>query len=448
MSSSRRDFVRATLASGAALVLPPAMVGPARAEELLAIRDITLFDVRTKRNRPHQTVLVTGDRITAVGPASELAIPAGARMIEGRDRFLIPGLIDAHVHLTHILFQAGLTGDEILPLFLRHGVTTVRGTGDNVPAQSLLKKWAAANPGSSPRIFIGSGLIDGSPPWHQDVGWSITDPDAVPAYVERMKQFDVTTLKIYVGTERAVGRRVIDEGHKHGFVVAGHLGRYATPDAVRDGIDTLEHIFTVADFARDVADDRHSFDPRSDATKQLVDLIAASGTAVDPTLMVFWGTLFFVDIPEVIEHPDNHLVPKRLRDYWLSDNPRRLLGSASGPLAVRERTFARYQELVGMLHRAGVPILVGTDAPEPQVTPGASLHHEMEFLVASGMSAPEVLAAATLGNARSLREEKRIGAVEPGMFADLVVLQGDPTAAIQNSRLIQAVIRGGMVQQT
>jgi len=448
---SRRDFVRASLASGAALLLPSALVAEQRAAtarfdavDSIAIRDITLFDARTKRNRPHQTVLISGDRITAVGPASELAVPTGARVIEGRSRFLIPGLIDAHVHLTHILYQAGVTGDEVLPLFVQHGVTSVRGTGDNVPAQALLKRWAGANPTKSPRIFLGSGLIDGSPPWHQDVGWSITDPAAVPAYVAQMKQWDVTTLKIYVGTERAVGQRVIEEGHRQGFVVAGHLARYTTPDAVADGIDSLEHIFTVADFARDVADDRHSFDPRSDATKRLVDLIAARGTAVDPTLMVFWGTLFFVDVPAVVEHPDNLLVPKRLRDYWLSDNPRRLLGAASGPLAIRERTFARYQELVGMLHRAGVPILVGTDAPEPQVTPGASLHHEMELMVASGMSAADVLSAATQGNARLLKEEGRLGVIEPGMAADLVVLDADPLADIRNSRRISGVLRSGV----
>jgi imidazolonepropionase-like amidohydrolase len=98
-----------------------------------------------------------------------------------------------------------------------------------------------------------------------------------------------------------------------------------------------------------------------------------------------------------------------------------------------------------MLHRAGVPILVGTDAPEPQVPPGASLHHEMEFLAASGMRAGAVLAAATLGNARALQAEDRLGTVEPGRHADLVLLDADPLTDIRNTRRIAAVVRAGVL---
>lgn len=454
-SIERRTFVQSALVGGLGLASfsttssvrangTRSSERPSAADEL-AITDTTVFDPRTKRHRFHQTVLITGGRITAVAPASELAVPAGSQVIEGGGRYLTPGFIDAHVHLTHVLHQAGMTGDDVLPLYLAHGVTTVRSAGDNLPAQRLLQRYATATPETCPRIFTASPLVDAAPPWHQDIGWSLTDPAAVPAFVAQMVRWGVTTIKLYVGVDREVGRRVIKEAHRNGIVVSGHLSRYRTEDAVTDGIDCLEHIYSVADAARDDADDRHSFRPDSDATKRLIDLIAARGVAVNPTLMVFWGALFFVDVPAVIEHPDNLLVPKQLRDYWLADNPRRLEGRGVGSLALRERTFARYQALVGLLHQAGVKILVGTDSPEPQVTPGASLHHEMELLEASGMSAGDVLAAATLENARILRQQEHLGTVEPGRVADLVLLDADPLATITNTRRIRTVVRSGVI---
>ncbi|MBI2795281.1 MAG: amidohydrolase family protein [Gemmatimonadetes bacterium] len=441
---ARRDFVRTAAAAGVALPLTRWLGDHAVPAGQLAIVDTTVFDARTRRLRPHETVVVTGDRVSAIGPAAGLKAPPGARTIDGRGRYLIPGLIDAHVHLTHVLFQAGVTGDDILPLFLAHGVTSVRSTGDNVPAQALLQRYAASHAGIAPRIFSASYLIDGAAIDHPDVGWSLTDPAQVPDFVAQMARWQVTTLKIYVGVERPVGRRIIEEAHQRGLVVAGHLERYAPADAATDGIDSLEHIYTIADFARATPDDRHSFDPASDATKRLVDHVVAHNVAIDPTLMVFWGTLFFVDVPAVIEHPDNGLVPKRLRDYWLADNPRRLKDFSAGPLAIRWRTFGRYQELVGLLHRSGVRILAGTDSAEPQVTPGAALHHELELLVESGMGAADVLASATLENATILGQDANLGAVEQGKLADLVLLDADPLADIRNTRRIRQVIRGGM----
>ena len=96
-----------------------------------------------------------------------------------------------------------------------------------------------------------------------------------------------------------------------------------------------------------------------------------------------------------------------------------------------------------MLHDAGVPLLVGTDAPEPQVAPGASLHHELEFLVEAGMSEQEALVAATLENARILRREDELGSIEPGRRADLLLVEADPLSDIRNTRRIRGVIRGG-----
>ena len=420
----------------------PRAIQESRPQDLV-LHGVTVFDSLTGRLVPNQRILIRDDRIVDVDPR----VPLGENtsLLDAQGMYAIPGLIDAHVHLTHILYQSHMTGDEILPYFLGTGVTAVRSTGDNVPAQTLIERYAERHPDISPRIFRCSFLIGDRPPIHQDIGWSITDPALVAAFVADMAAWEVTTLKIYANCEPGVGRRVIEEEHNHDLVVTGHLNTYHTADAVRDGIDCLEHIYTVADFLRANPEDRHSVDLTTDDAHRLIDLIAERNVAVDPTLMVFWGTLFFVDVPEVIDHPDNVLMPDRLRRFWEKARPRQLETSASGPLDIRQATFSTYQTLVRMLHEAGVPILVGTDAPEPQVAPGYSLHHEMEFLVDSGLSPATVLSAATIQNARVLKQTADLGSITPGKMADLVLLEANPLEDIRNSRRIHRVIKGGTI---
>lgn len=392
---------------------------------------------------PRQSVLVRGERIEAVGRG--LKAPRESQVLDGRGRYLIPGLIDAHTHVVTVLYWAQMTGEVTFPYYLANGVTSIRNTGDRVAAQKILQRYALEHPASSPRLFLASDLIDGDPPIHPDIGWPLTNPEKVPAFVQDMARWGVQTLKIYARCSPEVARRVIEEGHKHGLVVTGHLGKYRVDQAIADGIDCLEHIESVSDFLRADPRDRHSLDLTSEAARRTITQLAERKIFVDPTLMVFWGTLFFADRPDVISHPDNAHMPKRLLDFWAKDREIRLQNYSSGPIAVRERTFRKYQELVGMLHRAGVPLLAGTDAPEPQVPPGYALHHELELLVESGLSPADALAAATINNSRVLKQDMNLGSIRPGKLADMVVLEADPLVDIRNSRKIHRVIRGGVV---
>jgi imidazolonepropionase-like amidohydrolase len=149
------------------------------------------------------------------------------------------------------------------------------------------------------------------------------------------------------------------------------------------------------------------------------------------------------DLPEVSGHGDNALAPQRLRDFW----PVYLKQTGcpqGGPLEDRRREFAKYQELTGKLHRAGVPLLAGTDSPEPQVTPGFSLHQELELLAESGLSPAAALRAATLNNAAALRED-RLGSIAPGKLADLLLLSANPLDDIRHTRRIELVVHGGKI---
>lgn len=417
---------------------------------LLAIVGCSVFDPVTEAMLSDRTIVIRGDTISAViGPEQTGDIPADAERIDGRGKFAIPGLIDAHVHLVHVSDFARVTGDELLPLFLAAGVTSVRSTGDEIVAATLVARFAERHPESCPRVFTCSPLLDAEPPIHREVGRAITDTAQVPLLLDDLQKWNVTTLKIYAGTRREVGKVIIDEGHRRGLTVTAHLGAYSAQHAVADGVDCLEHIWSVFNYVipGDVSNQpghRGRLDLNNPLCESLIAELAKRRTFVDPTLAVFRNMILLPDVSEVREHPDNALAPKRLRDFW----PMYLARTGcpqGGPLEDRRREFAKYQELTGKLHRAGVPLLVGTDAPEPQVTPGFSLHQELEMLVESGLTSAAALRAATLHNAQILRQDKRLGTISPGKFADLVLLAANPLDNIRHTRQIEFVIRSGLV---
>jgi imidazolonepropionase-like amidohydrolase len=423
-------------------------VPSARADEAtFAIVDCSVFDVNSGTMVSGRTITIRGDKIVDVAPAVAGEVSAGATRLDGRGKFVIPGLIDAHVHLVHVLDFAQVTGDEVLPLYLAAGVTSVRSTGDEIVAATLVARAAAAHPQSSPRVFTCSPLLDAEPPIHRDVGRAVTDVAQVAPLVNELVNWKVSTLKIYAGTGPVIGKAIVDEGHRRNLLVTAHLGRYSAQQAVADGIDCLEHIWSVFNYSipPEVASrpgHRGTVDLNNPLCDALVTDLARHKTFVDPTLVVFRNMILLPDVPEVRDHDDNVLVPQRLRDFW----PQYLKRSGcpqGGELEARRRELAKYLELTGKLHRSGVKLLVGTDSPEPNVTPGFSLHQELELLVASGLSPAAALQAATLHNAQALKQESVLGSIAPGKLADLVVLTANPLDDIRNTRKIEVVLRGG-----
>jgi hypothetical protein len=409
-----------------------------------------MFDPESGKMLPDQTIVIRGTQIASITETKDVPeIPADATRIDGRGKFAIPGLIDAHVHVVHVLDYAHITGDEVLPLYLAAGVTSIRSTGDEVVAATLVARLAATHPERCPRVFTCSPLLDADPPIHRDIGQAVTDAAKVPALFDDLEHWNITTVKIYAGTQRPVGRAIIDECHRRGLFVTAHLGRYSAQDAVADGIDGLEHIWSVfnyvipAEFAGQPGH-RGRLDLNNPLCESLVAELARRKIFVDPTLAVFRNMILLSDVSQVREHSDNALAPRRLREFW----PVYLKRSGcpqGGPLEDRRREFAKFQELTGKLYRAGVPLLAGTDAPEPQVPPGFSLHQELEMLVESGLPPAAVLRAATLTNATVLGEKERLGSLSAGKTGDIVLLTADPLDDIRNTRRIELVIHAGHV---
>jgi hypothetical protein len=243
-----------------------------------------------------------------------------------------------------------------------------------------------------------------------------------------------------------VGRAIINEAHRRGLPAIAHLGAYSAQDAVADGVDGLEHIWSVFNYVIPPghAGGRGHVDLSNPICETLVADLAKRKVFVDPTLVVFRNMILLPDVPPVRDHPDNALAPERLRVFW-PVYLRQTGCPQGGALEERRREFAKFQELTLKLHRAGVPLLVGTDSPEPNVTPGFALHQELEILVEGGLPPAAALTAATLANATALRQQDQLGSIVTGKLADIIVLSANPLEDIRNTRKIERVIRGGRV---
>ena len=335
----------AAIAATCGMVLHVAVLA---AEKTVVIESCNLFDSASGTMLSEQTIVIQGSQIIRVtGKDSVPEVPADATRIDGRGKFALPGLIDAHVHVVHVLDFAHVTGDEVLPLYLAAGVTSIRSTGDEVVAATLVARFAAAHPEFCPRVFTCSSLLDADPPIHRDVGRAVTDPIKVPELFDDLERWDITTVKIYAGTARPVGRAIIEESHRRELFVTAHLGNYSAQDAVADGVDGLEHIWSVFNYVippevTSLPGHRGQLDLDNPLCESLVTELAQRKTFVDPTLAVFRNMILLPDVPEVHDHADNALVPKRLREFW-PVYLQRTGCPQGGSLEDRRREFAKYQ---------------------------------------------------------------------------------------------------------
>lgn len=443
-------------------------VTPGRAatagERALALTGVTVIDVQGGRSRPDMTVLVEGQRITAVGRRSDVTIPAAAEIIDLPGKYVIPGLCDAHVH--------SIPDERISPpLYLANGVTTVR----EMSGTPLLHHWRERVERGEllgPRSVIASRIVDGAPTVGDPAMFVEVATEAQARQAVRQAKADgADFVKVYSRLPADLHRVVAEESRRQGIPFAGHCPDAVSPSrASGSGQRTIEHLYStwydtstrepdlrariaeweisqsdVVGWLHDVHrlewDAAGSYSARKAAA--VLRTLARNRTRVVPTLVVYE----VLDRPDEIALTDEHLqfVPRPMLDgwHWAMENIIKA-GRTNQESAQRHALLDRRVEFVGELGRAGVPVLAGTDAGDvPFIIPGFSMHDELAFLVRAGFSPLRALQSATIEPARMLGVADSTGTVDPGKAADLVVLDDDPLADIRNTTRIHTVVARG-----
>jgi hypothetical protein len=405
----------------------------------LAIVHARLFDAETHRVMNDQTVVVVGDRISAVGGA-KTPVPAGATVVDAKGRLLMPGLWDMHVHLSD--------DDGLLDLAM--GVTTVRDLGND--ADALAARMARFDAGTEvgPRLLRG-GLIDGKGELAAPTGVLVDSEDEARAAVKKFADMGYQQIKIYSSVKPALVPLIAKEAHARGLRVSGHVPQgMIAEQAVKAGFDEIQHanmlflnfLLKPGDDVRGparfllVARGAAGLDLGSPQVKAFLALLIAHKTVLDPTLVAFEGMFD--------SNPGDYspaLLPYRGRLPAGSER-----GAVGGGLAAadeKERALFRAShaamaKLVKLAWDKGIRIVAGTDG-----SAGLDLPRELELYVAAGIPAPEVLALATFGAAKVMGREKVSGSIRVGKQADLVLVDGDPTTTIGDVRKADLVVCRG-----
>ncbi|MDP9201902.1 MAG: amidohydrolase family protein [Gemmatimonadota bacterium] len=419
-----------------------------------------MIDVDSGATRPDNTVLVAGNRITFVGPAARARIPSGARVIDGRGKFLIPGLWDMHVHAFAYVFS-----DFAGPLMIANGVTGARDMGYYIDTTLRWKSDIAAGREVGPRLVVGA-RVDGPVNRARFVSHVVTEEDGVRAVDTLSRKKDGSNradfIKTYSWVPRAAYFGIAAESRKLGVPFAGHVPYSVSVIEASDaGQRSIEHeddlmracssrdsvlrsrfgdttaasseiqLAQLRDQARTL---RATYDPAKCGS--VIATLARNHTWITPTLVVYQPYAHAFDSAST--HPElAKYVPGLVQGGW-----RRRAAGVTPADSVVVRSYFSFDRTRD-LKNAGVKLLAGTDMPQAFVYPGFSLHEELALLVRSGLTPLEALRAATYNPAEYLGALDSLGTVSQGNIADLVLLDADPLVDIRNTRRISAVIANG-----
>ena len=408
----------------------------------LVFRGVDLFDADAAAIRPGTTVVVSGGRITAVGPDGSVALPEGAEIVDGKGKTLLPGLWDMHVHV-------GSDVDGIL--YLASGITSVRDLGNDLPQVTDRRDRFASGAALGPRLLT-SVLIDGPGPFAGPTKFLVSTEEEGRAAIDACVKAGCTGLKIYSSIKPELVPALVRDAHAKGIRASGHIPAFMTADqCVRDGYDEIHHVnFIFLNFLFDkvqdtrtparfiaVAENAASLDLGSPAVREFVRLLQVRGVVVDPTAGTF-EELFLGrpgKVPEAWAPVADRLPPQLKRDLL------------AGGLPVPEGGDARYRasfdallRMIRFIHLAGVRIVAGTDG-----FAGFTLPRELELYAKAGIPPAEVLQIATLGAASVAHRADDLGTIAPGKLADMILVDGRPTERISDVRKVSLVVKDGTV---
>lgn len=427
-------------------------------EDLIAIQGGTLIDGTGAPPYPNAAIVLSGDSILRVGTVGDFQYPPSTEVVDATGMFILPGFVDMHVHP-----RVGAE-DETLRMLLAFGVTTIRipGVGFESPDSTGIALREATARGSlvGPRIFTGAKIIEGPTKTFPDEV-EVTTEEEMRAEVRRQANLGVNLVKLYWNTPVHFIRAAVEEAHALDLQVIGHLRKSSWTEAARAGIDGLVHCGwdgptweLVAPSEQDALralpspENYHRFRETVDLDAPEFDSLVAAliehEVTVDPTL-VNHQSLYYGDDLSILERLEPEAASPSIHATWgvgwESANP--FILTAPQAFLEGKVIWPIATEIVRRLHESGVNVAVGTDVGMPWITPGVSLHRELELLVEAGIPEAEVILLATRNGARGLGKEDLFGVIAPGLSADLLLLRRDPLIKIQNTRSIETVYLGG-----
>jgi imidazolonepropionase-like amidohydrolase len=435
----------------------------------IVFRHVTVIDGTGAAPLRDMTVVVRGAIIERIEASRTTHAIAGARLIDGRGKYLLPGFIDTHAHVnlgpermdsaTHALT---MTPDPAVPRFslrslLRFGVTTIRDPGGPTEQEVAVRDSVAKGWIAGPRIFAAGEVIDQTAA--PGLVATVHTADDVRAEVRRQARLGVDYIKLYASLTPPLVQAGIDEAHALGKKAIGHLFLTSWTSASKMGIDGLLHAVPSSPdllppdkrtaFMRGITNTRFMFqwfesaDLHGAEIDSMIAAMVRHRVEHDGTLVTFeamaWG-----DKSAVTKSPDLVYAPPSLLANWRSDFTL-TMGWKAADFDSARAVWPRVLAFEKLLFDRGVLVTVGTDANNPWTPPGSSFHREMALLVQAGISSLQVLTMATRNGAEALGVLESVGTVTAGKRADLVLLSADPVTDIRNTRQIELVMQGGQV---
>jgi imidazolonepropionase-like amidohydrolase len=388
----------------------------------------TLIDVTGKPSIANSTVVIEGDRIIAAGSRAEIAIPEGATIVDANGKFLLPGLWDMHAHLMQVEFGIA---------YLAAGITTARDVGNEFEFGTALRDAAKQGRGLGPRLLL-AGYIDGKNDAHSfDI--QVDTPAEARAAVQRYKNAGFEQIKIRDHVKLEILKVITAEAHRLGMTVTGHVPESMNAiDAVEAGMDQLNHLNYVATGFVPKEGQRPGDVPQrlnlnSPESRAALRLFKERGTVIDPTMAVLELMTRPKNVPiETFEPGMARVAPELVEQLNKKGAP-----PEEAPAV--QAAIATLLKIIGALHRAGIPIVAGTDVG----VPGHTLHRELELYVKAGLTPLEAIQAATLVPARVMKQENEVGTIAAGKRADIIILDANPLEDISNIRRIRFVVAQG-----
>jgi imidazolonepropionase-like amidohydrolase len=410
---------------GTAIFKPTFTAREVEADSVVAFVDVRVIPMNRDGVLDHQTVIVRDGRIAQIGLAAQVKAPAGAITVDGRGKYLMPGLGEMHGHLPSPNAGPELT-ENVLFLYLANGVTTVRGMQGSLPHLEL-KARIARGELLGPRLWVPGPPLSGN---------AAPTPDAGRRLVEEQQAAGFDHLKIQEGLSRETYDTIVVTAKRLGMRFAGHVpdavGVYHVLESGQASIDHLDnYVETVG--GPDSADDRR--------IAQVVAATCAAHVWTVPTLALWETFLGTEDSATLAAREEVRYVPGAWRQNWAQQISQTRRNAP--PAEKRLVTLALRRKILKALQAAGCPIAFGTDSPQLYSVPGFSIHREMRSMLAAGLTPQQILNEGTLQVARYFGAEREFGSVAAGQRADLLLLNGNPLSDLVNvSRRAGVMVNG------